>query len=122
MWKLVAPRIDLVVGIAWSLNDNVSRRLFVRKKLLYDNSKVLVMIEEEAGCGDKLSTDEKQRITQKVDQTLAWIDSNHLAEKEEFEDMMRQLEAEWRPLASKVHGGMPQEGGQGQGPTVEEVD
>nr|AQL57187.1 heat shock protein 70C1 [Thysanoessa inermis] len=78
---------------------------------------------QESNCGDKLSYDEKQRITQKVDQTLAWIDSNHLAEKEEFEDMMRQLEAEWKPLASKIYGGMPQGEGQGhQGPTVEEVD
>jgi len=56
---------------------------------------------------------------------LKWLDSNQLAEREEFEDKQKELEEMWRPLSSKIYG----QTGEGRpaassdnGPTVEEVD
>lgn len=82
----------------------------------------------EPSVADKLSPDEKSSIEEKAQETLNWLDANQLAEKEEYEHHMRELEQAWRPLASKVHGqgqgqaGGPQGGSGGRGPTVEEVD
>ncbi|XP_069975704.1 heat shock 70 kDa protein cognate 4-like [Penaeus vannamei] len=79
----------------------------------------------ESSVADKLSADEKRSVEEKADETLKWLDANQLAEKDEYEYKMKELEQVWRPLASKVHGagGAPGEGASsGKGPTVEEVD
>ncbi|KAK3857307.1 hypothetical protein Pcinc_036429 [Petrolisthes cinctipes] len=78
----------------------------------------------EPSVADKLSAEEKRSIEEKAQETLNWLDANQLAEKDEYEHQMKELEQAWRPLASKVHsqsGGGPQ-GATGRGPTVEEVD
>ncbi|KAK7017930.1 hypothetical protein SK128_003228 [Halocaridina rubra] len=80
----------------------------------------------EPSVADKLTADEKRSIEQKAEETLKWLEANQLAEKEEFEHHMKELEQIWRPLANKVHG-QGGSGGQsgassGKGPTVEEVD
>ncbi|ROT62014.1 heat shock protein 70 kDa [Penaeus vannamei] len=79
----------------------------------------------ESSVADKLSADEKRSVEEKADETLKWLDANQLAEKDEYEYKMKELEQVWRPLASKVHGagGAAGEGASsGKGPTVEEVD
>jgi len=79
----------------------------------------------EASVADKLSADEKRNVEEKAEETLKWLDANQLAEKEEYEHRMKDLEEVWRPLASKVHGagGAPSGGASsGKGPSVEEVD
>merc|ERR1719219_3053909 len=71
-----------------------------------------------------LSSEELSTIQSSLEAALKWLDSNQLAEKEEFEDKQKEVEQVWRPLASKVYG----QGQAGQatpsdkGPTVEEVD
>ncbi|XP_066969981.1 heat shock 70 kDa protein cognate 4-like [Macrobrachium rosenbergii] len=78
----------------------------------------------EPSVADKLSADEKRSVEQKAEDCLKWLDANQLAEKEEYEHQMKELEQVWRPLASKVHGqgGSSGQQGSGRGPTVEEVD
>ncbi|XP_066969945.1 heat shock 70 kDa protein cognate 4-like [Macrobrachium rosenbergii] len=81
----------------------------------------------EPSVADKLSADEKRCVEQKAEETLRWLEANQLAEKEEFEYQMNELEKLWRPLASKVHGQGGYAGNAGYqgstgGPTVEEVD
>lgn len=60
---------------------------------------------------------------------MAWLDANTLADKEEFEHHLKELQKVCSPIMAKMHG----QGGQGQGdsqggnaggkgPTVEEVD
>merc|ERR1711902_472130 len=65
-----------------------------------------------------LSSEELSTIQSSLEAALKWLDSNQLAEKEEFEDKQKEVEQVWRPLASKVYGqATPSE----KGPTVEEV-
>merc|ERR1711902_413715 len=67
---------------------------------------------------NKLTPDELSTIQSSLEAALKWLDSNQLAEKEEFEDKQKEVEKVWRPLASKVYGqATPSE----KGPTVEEV-
>merc|ERR1711902_271394 len=76
-----------------------------------------------------LSPEELSSTQSALDAALKWLDSNQLAEKEEFEDKQKELETMSRPLMTKIYGQGAQSCGQqqrssnsGSGPTVEEVD
>lgn len=57
----------------------------------------------------------------KCSEVLSWLDSNQLAEKDEFEDKLKQLQRDCSPIMTKLHQGGAAGGG-AKGPTVEEVD
>jgi len=87
--------------------------------------------------GSKLPADDKKKIEDSVEDTIKWLDGNQLAEAEEFEDKMKELEGICNPIISKMYqggdgaagmdedmpsGGAANGGGSGAGPKIEEVD
>jgi len=97
---------------------------------------------EDEKLKDKISDDDRKKVLDKVNDTLAWLESNQLAEKEEFDDRQKELEGICNPIITKLYqsaggapggmpGGMPggfpgagaaPGGGSTGGPTIEEVD
>nr|BAL52328.1 heat shock protein 70 [Pinctada fucata] len=99
---------------------------------------------EDEKLKDKIEEGDKNKIKEKCDEIIKWLDTNQLAEKEEFEDKQKELEKECNPIITKLYqaaggapggapGGMPpnfggaapgggSEGGSSGGPTIEEVD
>jgi heat shock protein 1/8 len=98
---------------------------------------------EDEKLKDKITEDDKKKILDKCNETLAWLDSNQAAEKEEFEEHQKEVEKICAPIITKLYqsaggapggpGGMPggfpggAPGGAGGaggagGPTIEEVD
>nr|AWT57933.1 heat shock protein 702 [Chilo suppressalis]AWT57937.1 heat shock protein 702 [Chilo suppressalis] len=82
-------------------------------------------------AGEKLSEQDKSTARNECDEALRWLDNNTLAEQEEYEHKLKDLQRVCSPIMSKMHGagagGMPGgvPGAQQQrsnGPTVEEVD
>ncbi|XP_072940598.1 heat shock protein 68-like [Epargyreus clarus] len=91
-------------------------------------------------AGERLSAQDKETARSECDAALQWLDNNTLAEKEEYEHKLKDLQRTCSPLMSKMHGagagaGAAQNGGAGgyqqyqqyaqpnnSGPTVEEVD
>jgi len=83
---------------------------------------------------DKITEAERKSITSKCDEALSWLDSNQLAEKDEFTDKQKEVEAVCNPIITKLYqgaGGAPDGpgmagagtgAGTGAGPTIEEVD
>lgn len=74
---------------------------------------------------DKLSESDKNLLKEKCQGALSWLDANQLAEKEEFEDKLKELQRDCAPIMTKLHQGGAAPGGAtpgGKGPTVEEVD
>mmetsp|Transcript_6989 Transcript_6989/g.7985 ORF Transcript_6989/g.7985 Transcript_6989/m.7985 type:complete len:341 (-) Transcript_6989:889-1911(-) len=83
-----------------------------------------------------LSEEEKKTIEDKITETLKWLDENHEAEKETFEEKQKEIEGVFNPIMMKAYqagaggAGGPQPGaspsgpaGTGMGgPSVEEVD
>merc|ERR1712134_240718 len=53
----------------------------------------------------KLSSEELAGAQTALDEALKWMDSNQLAEKEEFEDKQKELERMSKPIMSKIYGG-----------------
>nr|UNE55959.1 heat shock 70 kDa protein cognate 2 [Paroster macrosturtensis] len=74
----------------------------------------------EDAPAEKLTADDKKLVTEKCSAVLTWLDSNSLAEKEEFEDKLKELQKDCAPIMLKLHQGAQGQGG--KGPTVEEVD
>ncbi len=91
----------------------------------------------------KIPEDDKTKLTTAIDETLAWLDSNLSAEKEEFEEKQKSLEGIAMPILQSMGGGagapggmpggpMPDMGGAApgappaedpaSGPTIEEID
>jgi len=93
---------------------------------------------EDENLKGKLDEEDKKKISEKCAETLAWLDANQTAEKEEFEHHQKDFEAVCNPIMTKLYaaaggppggagapGGVP--GGAGGaggagGPTIEEVD
>merc|ERR1712232_395445 len=86
---------------------------------------------------DKIDQADKEAIETKAEEVIGWLDSNQTAEKDEYEDKKKELEAVVNPIMQKVYaatGGAPDMGGMGgapgagpapepsSGPSVEEVD
>jgi len=74
----------------------------------------------------KLDEAEVSQAKTKLDEALAWLDSNQLAEKEEFTDKQKELESDMKKLIEKLYsssgpGDQQSTGGQKE-PTIEEVD
>ncbi|KAG7171434.1 Heat shock 70 kDa protein cognate 4-like 2, partial [Homarus americanus] len=88
---------------------------------------------------DKIPDSDRTSIVDKCNETIQWLDSNQLAEKDEYEHRQKELEKLCNPIITKMYaaaggpppGGMPgapgaPPGGASQGgssgPTIEEVD
>jgi L1 cell adhesion molecule like protein len=91
-------------------------------------------VKDEA-VASKLPAEDKATLEKEVDATVEWLDSNQLAEVEELEHKLKELEGVCGPIISKMYGagaggapgggGAPDaapEGGAGAGPKIEEVD
>ncbi|CAF2144676.1 unnamed protein product [Rotaria magnacalcarata] len=75
----------------------------------------------------KLSMDDKTKINQTIESTLQWIELNRLAEKDEIEHKMKEIEKICSPIMTKIHNNdMPSDHStsksNGNGPTIEELD
>ncbi|KAL3824651.1 hypothetical protein ACJIZ3_020680 [Penstemon smallii] len=88
----------------------------------------------------KLDPSDKGRIEKAVEETIEWLDKNQLAEVDELEDKLKELEGICNPIISKMYqgggggGGAPMDdemaggsggtggSGGGAGPKIEEVD
>jgi len=95
---------------------------------------------EDEKLKDKISESDRKIILDKCQDIIKWLDSNQLAEKEEFEHKLKEAEGACNPIITKLYqsaggapGGFPgapggapaggaQHGGAGGGPTIEEVD
>jgi len=95
---------------------------------------------------DKIDAADKETIEKAVEEAISWVDANQLAEVDEFEHRLKELEGVCNPIVSKMYaagggappgaGGMPDMGGAGgfggaaadapggesSGPKIEEVD
>ncbi|PIA46045.1 hypothetical protein AQUCO_01600368v1 [Aquilegia coerulea] len=53
--------------------------------------------------GGKLSADDKKKIEDAIEQAIQWLDGNQLAESDEFEDKMKELESLCNPILAKAY-------------------
>lgn len=85
---------------------------------------------EDEKVKNKVDASDKEKVISKCNEVISWLDANQLAEKEEFADKQKELEAICNPIVTKLYqsggapggGAGPNPGAGGAGPTIEEVD
>ncbi|CAH2099307.1 unnamed protein product [Euphydryas editha] len=55
-------------------------------------------------AGSKLSEDDKNSARNVCDEALRWLDNNTLADKEEYEHKLKEIQSTCSPIMSKMHG------------------
>jgi L1 cell adhesion molecule like protein len=133
--RLSKEEIDKMVNEAETYKDEDNRqkdRIAAKNSLeSYIFNMKSSMDQEE--IKQKLTAEEVASAQSVLEAALKWLDTNQLAEKEEFVDKQKELEKMARPMMSKIYQQDGQAGGQscGQeqrsssdqsGPTIEEVD
>uniref|UniRef100_A0A146L5F1 Heat shock protein 68 n=2 Tax=Lygus hesperus TaxID=30085 RepID=A0A146L5F1_LYGHE len=129
--RLSKEEIDRMVSEAerYKAEDDRQRERIAAKNQLEGYIFQVKQAIDEAG--DKLSQTDKETARSKCDEALSWLDSNSLAEKEEYEHKLKELQSECISFMTKLHGagatnfsncGQQSEAGGHRGPTVEEVD
>ena len=78
-------------------------------------------------CEGKMSSEDKEKVNSESNRVLKWLESNQLAEKEEFEHVLEEMQKTCSPLMAKLHeqgtqNGYTSQNGSTAGPTVEEVN
>ncbi|CAH9119452.1 unnamed protein product [Cuscuta epithymum] len=61
-------------------------------------------ISDKDKLADKLESDEKEKIDGAVKEALEWLDDNQTAEKEDYDEKLREVEAVCNPIISAVYG------------------
>ncbi|KAL0891876.1 hypothetical protein ABMA27_015133 [Loxostege sticticalis] len=130
--RLSQAEIDRMVSEAEKYKEEDDRqreRVSARNQLESYLFNVKQALDE---AGDKLSEQDKETARRECEEALRWIDNNTLAEKEEYEHKLKEIQRVCTPVMSKMHGaGGAADAGAGHqqygqqrntGPTVEEVD
>lgn len=68
--------------------------------------------------GDKIDSDDKEKIEGSVKDALEWLDDNQNAEKDEYEEKMKEVEAVCNPIIKKAY----EKSGGSSSDTTEEED
>jgi heat shock protein 5 len=60
-------------------------------------------ISDSDKLADKLDEDDKNTIEEAVKETLDWLDENQSAEKEDYDEQLKQLEEVCNPIVAKAY-------------------
>ncbi|KAH8034745.1 hypothetical protein HPB51_002159 [Rhipicephalus microplus] len=101
--RLSKEEIDRMLAEAekFKQEDDIQRERVAARNNLESYVYGVKQAAEEAG--DKLSSSEKDSVLSKCRETISWIDGNSLAEKEEYEHRLKELQQACMPIMSNMH-------------------
>nr|XP_054591669.1 heat shock 70 kDa protein 1-like [Nothobranchius furzeri] len=129
--RLSKEEIEKMVQDAdkYKAEDEQQREKIAAKNSLESYAFNMKSSVEDEKLKEKISDQDKKKVTEKCQETIAWLENNQLAEKDEYQHKQKELENVCNPIIRKLYqGGMPtgscgeQARGGTQGPTIEEVD
>merc|ERR1719487_3120015 len=143
--RLSQDEIERMVEEAerYKAEDEANRVRIEAKNSLENYSYSMKNTMADEKLAGKLSDEDKKSVEDKINETISWFDANQSAEKEEYEQKQKELEAVVNPIlqnlsggAGGMPGGMPDMGGGGfpggapggadeaadEGPKIEEID
>ncbi|KAG8038480.1 hypothetical protein G9C98_006176 [Cotesia typhae] len=120
--KLSRAEIDKMLADAEKYKNDDDRqreKAAVRNKLESYVYSVKQSVQEQ---GHRLNNDDKNKVVSLCDEAVQWLDSNTLADKDEYQHKFETLQAQCSPIMVKLHQSQEQAQGHNDGPTIEEVD
>ncbi|KAM8927812.1 heat shock cognate 71 kDa protein-like [Pelodytes ibericus] len=137
--RLSKEEIERMVQEAdrYKAEDEIQREKITAKNSLESLAFNMKSTAEDEKLKDKISPEDKQKICDKCNEVIAWLDRNQMAEKEEYEHQQKELQNLCNPIITKLYqgaggagmpggmpGGFPGAGGSAaggsSGPTIEE--
>ncbi|CAB1341345.1 unnamed protein product [Coregonus sp. 'balchen'] len=118
----------------YKAEDDAQREKIAAKNSLESYAFNMKSSVEDDNIKGKISEEDKKKVVDRCDQAISWLENNQLADKEEYELQLKELEKVCQPIITKLYqqGGMPtgscgdqarsSSGASSQGPTIEEVD
>lgn len=104
-------------------DDKQRQRIAARNQL---ESYVYTVKQAAEETGDKLQSDDKETISRVCSEIVSWLDNNALAEVDEYEFKLKEVQKVCSPIMAKLHQngstGNPGRASSSKGPTVEEMD
>ena len=124
--RLSKGEIDRMVADAekYKKEDEMQREKIVARNSLESYVYSVKQTAEDPNVVNKLNADDLETVKNKTQEVMAWLDRNSMADKEEYEEKLKDLQRVCSPIMAKLHGQQqPQQGYRSSdGPTVEEVD
>ncbi|NP_001304071.1 heat shock-related 70 kDa protein 2 [Alligator mississippiensis] len=128
--RLSKDDIDRMVQEAekYKAEDDANRERVAAKNSLESYAYNMKQTVEDEKLAGKIGDQDKQRVLDKCQELIAWLDRNQMAEKDEYEHKQKELEKICNPIITKLYQGGAPPGGPGPasagsgGPTIEEVD
>ncbi|XP_011833695.1 PREDICTED: heat shock-related 70 kDa protein 2 isoform X3 [Mandrillus leucophaeus] len=128
--RLSKDDIDRMVQEAerYKSEDEANRDRVAAKNALESYTYNIKQTVEDEKLRGKISEQDKNKILDKCQEVINWLDRNQMAEKDEYEHKQKELERVCNPIISKLYQGGPGGGsggggsGASGGPTIEEVD
>lgn len=104
--RLSQEEIDRMVKEAEEFAEEdkkVKERIDARNNLETYVYNMKSTINEKDKLGDKIDSDDKEKIEETLKEALDWLDENQSAEKEDFEEKLKEVEAVCNPVIKKVY-------------------
>jgi L1 cell adhesion molecule like protein len=101
--RLTQSDIDRMVADAEKYkaqDDNQKEKIATRNNL---EQSVLQYKQAADNAGDKLSNSEKVVIILKCDEIMTWLDNNGLAEKDELDHQLKELQKACSPIMARIY-------------------
>ena len=117
-------KVSIVIPV-YNVENYLQYSVGSLRKQTYKNIEIILVDDgstDSSGeiCDQYAREDDRIKATNKVDETIRWLDSNSLAEKDEFEHKQKELSAVCNPIISGMYrNGSAQQPGE---PKIEEVD
>ncbi|XP_039392100.1 heat shock-related 70 kDa protein 2 [Mauremys reevesii] len=122
--RLSKDDIDRMVQDAekYKAEDEANRDRVSAKNSLESYTYNMKQTVEDEKLKGKISDQDKQKVLDKCQEVITWLDRNQMGERDEYEHKQKELEKLCNPIVTKLYqGGAGPAGGAG-GPTIEEVD
>lgn len=136
--RMSADEIERLVQEAerYKAQDEANRARIEAKNALENYTFSLRNTINDEKLAGKISDSDKNKVLDAIQSTIKWLESHQSAEKEEFEEKQKALEAIINPILSSLSGGSSAYGGMGkngfasgsvptdhdEGPKIEEID
>lgn len=120
--RLSQEEIDRMVKEAEEFAEEdkkVKERIDARNNLETYVYNMKSTINEKDKLADKIDSDDKEKIEETLKEALDWLDENQSAEKDDFEEKLKEVEAVCNPVIKKVY---EKTGGPSGGDEEEEDD
>ncbi|KAJ6833319.1 putative heat shock cognate 70 kDa protein 2 [Iris pallida] len=134
--RLSKDEIEKMVHEAekYTSEDEEHKKMVESKNALENYSYNMRNTIKDEKIASKLPAADKKKIEDAIDEAIQWLDNNQLAEADEFDDKIKEVESLYNPIIAKMYqgagadidGGMdeddPSAGSSGAGPKIKEVD